>query len=149
MPPDAVGETLGTPARRGKGDIQNSRHPLTASREIPAVPLSVSGRGPSVVALGHSLIALGHSLIGTAKGTFLKCFDGGQSGMSPYLPHTNLPEEAKCEANRPVLMLPAPVENPVLVELNALAASIAASPAPQPLPLTKQPGTRLDPSRAA
>ena len=39
------------------------------------------------------------------------------------------------EAKREVLMLPAPVENLVLVELNALAASLASTPARAPEPL--------------
>jgi hypothetical protein len=37
------------------------------------------------------------------------------------------------EASRPMLMLPAPAEDLVLVELNALAGSLASAPSPQPL----------------
>jgi hypothetical protein len=39
---------------------------------------------------------------------------------------------AAAEAPRPVLMLPAPVEDPMMAEVNALAASLAASRALQP-----------------
>lgn len=41
--------------------------------------------------------------------------------------------EAVVEAPRPVLMLPAPVQDPVLIELNALRASVASAPAREPL----------------
>ncbi|MGB7160698.1 MAG: hypothetical protein WBD40_21720 [Tepidisphaeraceae bacterium] len=49
-----------------------------------------------------------------------------------------LQAKAAAEANRPVLMLPAPVENPVLVELDALAAARASSVPPEPLRLAQQ-----------
>jgi hypothetical protein len=57
------------------------------------------------------------------------------------------------EAKRALLMLPAPVENPLLDELNALAASLAASPASVPapalLPPAEQASVRSGPAPAA
>ena len=47
-------------------------------------------------------------------------------------------QAAAAEAKPQVLMLPAPVEDPVVVELNALATSHATSPAPEPVPLAQQ-----------
>ena len=38
-------------------------------------------------------------------------------------------EASAAEANRPVLMLPAPVEDPMMAQLNALASSHVAAPA--------------------
>jgi hypothetical protein len=58
-------------------------------------------------------------------------------------PGQSMPVEAKPQP----LMLPAPVENPVLVELNALAASLASAPARalEPMPLAQQQaGARSD-----
>jgi hypothetical protein len=45
---------------------------------------------------------------------------------------------AAVEAKPQLLMLPAPVEHPMMNQLNAMAASLAASPAREPLPLAQQ-----------
>jgi hypothetical protein len=42
--------------------------------------------------------------------------------------------QAAAKANPPVLMLPAPVEDLAMAELNALAASLASTPVRQPVP---------------
>ena len=47
---------------------------------------------------------------------------------------------AEAEASRPVLM-PAPIEDPVMAQLNAVATSLAVAPAREPLPITQQSGS--------
>jgi hypothetical protein len=58
-------------------------------------------------------------------------------------------ETMAAEARPQPLMLPAPVGNPLLAELNALAASLARRSAPEPLPLPERVSVESGSSRAA
>ena len=50
-------------------------------------------------------------------------------------------EAVAVEAKPQLLMLPAPIEDPMMAQLNAMAASLVAAPAREPLPLAQQPGS--------